>query len=286
MNCRDLDRFLIDHLSGTLDATTAARVREHLAECASCRTEASELGDLWLTLGLIRDEEPGSGLRESFYGVLSEEIGRERDRERGTAGDGPLHRLLAWWTEARPMRPAFGAALTAAGLVAGVLLGSGLGRPGDPRPSARADGPPAEVAELRDEVDSLSRMVALSLLERESASERLRAVSFSRRTAASDDVLVQALVDTVRSDPSVNVRLAAVDALSELAAARRPVSDALLATLPSQSSPLVQLKLARTVTRGRNEVEAQQILETLLASETLDAEARKILAQSVGWTEG
>lgn len=280
MNCRDLDARLIDHLSGTLDAAADRRVREHLAACERCRAEAEELGGLWLTLGLIRDEDPGSDLRERFFSALSAQIGRERDR-RTAPRDGLLRRLYGWWTTTRPMRPALAGALAAAGVVAGVLVGMGLSAPRPVEPA----GAPA-IAQLREEVDSLSRVVALSLLQGESASDRLLAVSFGRRTAASDDVVAQALIDTVRGDPSVNVRLAAVDALSGLAADRRGVSDALLATLPSQSSPLVELALAETVTRGRDEEEARRILESLLEGGTLDAEARAILAKTVGWTEG
>src|SRR4029079_11668143 len=108
----------------------------------------------------------------------------------------------------------------------------------------------SEVAELRQEVRSLNHMVALSLLERDSASERLRGVSWTESSASADrggdPALLEALLDAVRNDPSVNVRLAAIHAIASRPG-RAPVRRQLLAAFAAESSPLVQAAIADTV---------------------------------------
>jgi HEAT repeat protein len=81
----------------------------------------------------------------------------------------------------------------------------------------------------------------LSLLQQQSASERLQGVSWSTRVAPDPEVL-DALQHTLRYDGSVDVRLAALDALSRYG--KRPeVSRGLVESLESQQSPMVQVAL-------------------------------------------
>ena len=88
----------------------------------------------------------------------------------------------------------------------------------------------------------MRQLVALSLMQQQSASERLRGVSWAYQAEPSDREVLGALVTAVNHDTNVNVRLAAVDALRRFAASpetRRAVVEA----LPSQTTPLVQVAL-------------------------------------------
>ena len=100
---------------------------------------------------------------------------------------------------------AWSAALLVAGLGAGQWLGG--------RQHSRAD-----LVALQDEVDHMRQLVTLSLLEQQSASERLRGVDYAYRVDQSDTQVLVALLHAVNHDPNVNVRLAAVDALRKFAA--------------------------------------------------------------------
>jgi hypothetical protein len=124
--------------------------------------------------------------------------------------------------------------LAAAAALLAVGMGVGYG--------VRGDKSRPELAQLREEVTSMRQMVALSLLQQQSASERLRGVSWAYQAEPSDREVLGALVSAVNHDASVNVRLAAVDALRRFAASpetRRAVVDA----LPTQTTPLVQVAL-------------------------------------------
>ena len=97
-----------------------------------------------------------------------------------------------------------------------------------------------DLAVLRDEIRSLRTTVALALLAEPSASERLSGVAYGRDLQARDDRVAEALYAAFLGDPNVNVRLAALDALS-VRAARPEIRARLLDAIPAQDSPLVQL---------------------------------------------
>src|SRR5207248_3341721 len=80
------------------------------------------------------------------------------------------------------------------------------------------------------------------LLQQQSATERLRGVSYTGRMQTMDPEIVMALIQAVAHDPSVNVRLAAVDALSK-SAGDPGVLHSLTQSLPRQDSPMVQAAL-------------------------------------------
>jgi anti-sigma factor RsiW len=228
----------------------------------------------------------------------------------GRLGAG-LEGWLAGWLPRRPLAQAgLAAATLAVGLLIGSVHGFGLPRGGtrtadsasgangahganaadgadsaSGAPSANgvrsgasadaADPQRGEIHALRDEVRSLSRLVTLSLLKQDSASERLRGVSFGREAGAGDDRVLQALLDTLRHDPDVNVRLAAVDALAP-ALEQPAVRGQLVQEVGTQHSPMVQIALIDMLLACDRAGTQRQLLD-LTASPSLDATVRGYL---------
>jgi HEAT repeat protein len=116
-------------------------------------------------------------------------------------------------------------------------------------------------------------LVTLSLLEQQSASERLRGVDYSSRVDQSDTQVLAALVQAVNHDPNVNVRLAAVDALRKFAASQS-VKHSLDQSLVKQDSPLVQLALIDFLVDARD-VSAVGSLAALERSSTVDKNVKE-----------
>ncbi len=88
----------------------------------------------------------------------------------------------------------------------------------------------------------MREMLMLSLMQQQSATERLRGVSGSGQIDQPGTEIVRALLDTLMHDANVNVRLACVDALrrfSEQDVVRRGTVQA----LAGSSYPLVQIAL-------------------------------------------
>jgi HEAT repeat protein len=181
---------------------------------------------IWDALDRLPEEQPGPALRQRFYRMLDEEM--ESAPRKRSAGRSWREVLTAIFPQ--PVR--LGVAWALPALVIGVLLGTRV-------PGAEKKG---EISELRQEVHSLSRLVTLSLLQQESASERLKGVSYGRSIGPTDERVLSALLTAVKEDPNVNVRLAAIDALGSVV--ERPnVQKWLVDSLPRQDSPMVQIAL-------------------------------------------
>lgn len=255
MNCERTTALLVDRWTGRLGQTEEEELQAHLRKCGACRSEATELSALWERLGGLPEEEPGPRLAARFRVML------EAYREGREARRSWLQNLDVWFGRWLPQRPALQAALGVLLLATGLWVGRSLG------PAERH-----EIAELSEQVHHLRTLVAVSLLQQPSAGDRLRGVSWSYQLSDPDGDVVEALVEALNRDPNVNVRLAAVDALSRFAD-REAVRRELLLSLSRANSPLVQIALIDLMVE-RREREAMPVLQRMAADAGLLREVR------------
>jgi hypothetical protein len=236
MECEEVRNRLADHLKAELadlEATTRAELLEHLATCAACRAETEAAEDLWAKLGEIPgDRMDPVAMRARFDEMLEVYQHGLRDERAATHDRRP--RALAWW----PRRPILQATFAAALLVVGVLAGGVFARL-LPKPTPV---PGADLTELRRELKDVREMLTLSLMQQQSATERLRGVSWSNDIDQPGSAIVSALLDTLLHDPNVNVRLAAVDALRRFSG-QDSVRKGTAQALADASSPLLQVAI-------------------------------------------
>jgi hypothetical protein len=231
MNCERIREQIPECLAGQLDTASRERLIEHLETCSACRADLAELNVVWRGLEAMPQPEPGRSMRSRFMETLEayQEGYQEAQRRQSYAGSAGK-----WWQGWWPARPAWQAALAAVLLIAGITAGRYLGAP-------RAESNP-EIASLKGQVESLRQLVALSLLQEQSPSSRMRGVTYSYQMSQPDQQVEQALLYAVNHDSNVNVRLSAVDALAKFAAnpaIRRALED----SLPVQDSPMVQIAI-------------------------------------------
>jgi len=256
MNCEQARLQFADALTGAGD-TVSAEFQEHTRTCASCREELDTLRTHWAALGLLEDAEPRASLRRGFYHSLEayqQGLARKQPQVKE-----PL--WLGWW----PRQPVLQAALSLALLVAGVAIGLVTAVP------TRKISP--EVSHLRGEINSLRQLVTLSMLQQQSAVDRLQGVTWASRVEQSDTEVLVALLRTINQDPNVDVRLAAVDAMrlfSQSPVARR----GLVQSLSKQRSPLMQMAVIDALVELRERAAAPQI-EQLIRNPALDESVRK-----------
>ena len=103
-------------------------------------------------------------------------------------------------------------------------------------------GSSSEIAAMRSEMRELREMVSLSLMQQQSASDRLKGVTWTGQLDRPSGEVVAALLDALMHDPNVNVRLATIDALERFAS-REDVRRAAIEAVDRQMSPLVQIAL-------------------------------------------
>ncbi len=244
MKCEEIGELLPDYLQGSLKADQDSLVEQHIAECGDCREEVA----IWKKLSLLPVEKPSKESRERFEAMLQAYQTGRSDRtasrvEREKRGS------LWSWLRSPVGAVAWSAALLALGVFAGGYFGS--------KP-ARSNTSQDEIAAMHSELTNMKQMVVLSMLQQQSASERLQAVSYSRREDQLDPQVMSALVHTLRYDGSVDVRLAALDALSRHGA-QPQVHKGVVDALQEQQSPLVQVALIDLMLEWRDPDAAQRL---------------------------
>ncbi len=234
MSCDRIREQIADYLAGRLEDAARGKFEAHVETCAACRAETEELTDVWKRMDDLPAPEPDPAMRRRFLEMLEAyQAGMAAGRsERGAAAAPKTVRSWTLW----PARPIWQAALAATLVILGLVGGRYAFAP---RPAAE---PANDVAQLRGQVESLRQLVALSLLQEQSPSARLRGVTYAYQVEKPDDQVQQALLRAVNHDSNVNVRLSAVDALQKFAGeadVRRALADA----IPMQDSPLVQVAI-------------------------------------------
>lgn len=261
MTCSQLHELIPDYLAGNLAHGAHEEIVAHLATCASCQQEVASLSNMWTRLEHLPQEQPSPMLRPRFYAMLEVyEQGLLHDHSAPSL----RARLNTWLERWLPKQPVWQLAFTAAFMLIGIFLGTRF---------MRDTHSASEIVQLRGEVQSMQQMVALSLLQQPSPSDRLAGVSWVNQMQAPDQQVLNVLLQTLNDDPNVNVRLAAAEALS-VYGNENAVRQGIVASLPRQTSPLVQIRLIKLLTELR-EKRAQETLQQLMQNERLNQEVRK-----------
>lgn len=271
MSCHATAGRVWDRLQGDSTAAAERALEAHLAECSACREEAESIAALWSEMECVgAGSVPSERLVARFRAALEHRTDRpaaDFDQGGRAVAVGPPWRSSRAFrvpTADARLRTAMGRAgprlaAAAALLAVGLAIGRWLPSPAD-----------REIAALRREVHAIDA----ALLGHQSASERLRGVELARRLPPDAQVLNE-LLDSMRRDTSVNVRLAAVDALREHL--DRPVVGAgLAAALGAEQSPLMQITLARVLLEGQVEGGGAAV-DRLLERTDLDPTVRDYL---------
>ena len=259
MTCDHAMELMVSAWRGELSAFDNATLNAHMAECAACRAEMATLSAMWSRMGDIPVPEPGRSLDIRWQSTLDSLIA-----ERRMSQPGPIPfraKVLKFW----PSQPAWQLAVAAACLMVGLFVGMKW-------QSGQASN--GEIARLRQEVANTKEMVALSLLQQQSPSERLRGVDYSTRMPSMEPDVVSALIQAVSHDQNVNVRLAAIDALTRLAGDAK-VRQSLTQSLSTQDSPMVQAALIDYFVEARDK-QATGAVQQLMQRPDLNPAVRTV----------
>lgn len=270
MNCQRIQNSFIDYQTGTLPPHESVQIREHLKTCLECQREWAGLQQTLIALDQLPTPEPSPRLRSNFNRWL-EEAQTELDAPSPFAL--ARSRLDSFFAALLPSRPVLQFALTVAVLIGGIAVGTRLLPRPEPQTVVQTD--PAtqqELAALRTQMESMNRLVSTHLLA-QPASNRLQGVIAALNNGEANDHTLARLLNTLAFDPSVNVRLTALEALYahvDLA----PVRAGVLNALPRETSPLVQVAMIDFVIASRDEG-AAATLDALTRNPATDAVVRE-----------
>jgi len=267
MNCTRVQDSFIDYQDGTLPADESAQLRAHLANCPTCQREWAALQEMTRKLDALPAAEPGPRLRENFYAMLET---HQREADAPSPFALARSRIDRFFAALLPSQPALQFAFALALLFGGLLAGQHYLAP---KPAVIPDdGAKAELAALKAQVNSMGQLVTYSLLQQQSTSDRLQTVLTKMDLKSPDRKVLTDLVGALAFDPSINVRLSAVEALAQHADDSL-VRAGVLSALPRERAPLVQVAMIELLAEARDPT-AQPVFEKLSRDESADKNVR------------
>ena len=258
MNCNDFELWMMDYLDNTLEQQKRTEIEKHLASCSNCLDQLKECKKLMQLSAGAEMQLPGESLRNNFSRMLGREI--------RLAGEGSL--TANRWYNHNTFLAAAGVALLICGTFIGMLIGP---KSGEVDETMRLDQLQAQITEIRKEN-------MLRMLGEESISYRLMGLSYADDMASPDNTIIVALLNTLNTDSNVNVRLAAAWSLSKFTNDRM-VCDSLVASLPRQNEPIIQVTLINILTEIREKSALKSIKQIINDTKTLK-EVRDIAERS------
>ena len=271
MNCQRIQESFIDYQDGTLAADESAQIRTHLATCPTCQREWSALQEISRKLATLPVAEPSPRLREQFYAMLET---HQREADAPSPFALARSRLDRFFSALLPREPAlqfaFALALTAGGVFVG---GSIFTKPPVVTTVPVVDqSDKTEIAALKAQINSMGQLVTYSLLQQQSTSERLQGVLATMDLKTPDRKVLTDLIGALAFDPSLNVRLSAVEALAQHADDSL-VRAGVLSILTRERAPLVQVAMIELLASTRDDA-AGPVFDRLSRDEAADKNVR------------
>lgn len=255
MEKENIQELLAKYNEGQADPSEVKRIEQLIEEGAIDLTELHELNQLNEQVMKLEDPTPSGALDDQFYAMLA----KMKRKSKGFSWAGFLS-----WPQLAP-RLAIASVTLLLGIAAGYYL----------KPSEES----VDVVQLNQQLSELREMMMFSLLEKESATDRLKAVSLTQEMDGASTKVTEALIRTLENDPNINVRLSALEALKPYVR-NDSVREKLVRSIAKQESPLVQVALAElmVVLQERSSVgELKKIIE----NESTPAEVKKRIEESI-----
>ncbi len=267
MNAQDILAAKVAYLSGNAQTDLTPQMQQAVEKDDKLKTEIAFVEAFWQTNDSSAPEMPSSKLDARFYQMLAMAQAAQRNAinsdNDAKSTDGLLDRLKHWLMP----KPALQFAMMAGIFSLGYFTKLPSGETTD-----------VAMNNLQQQVQSLNSLVALSMINNQSASKRLTGISYTKQTDVSDQTLNNALLNMINHDKSTSVRLAALDALFSRGLNSKLELDLLNSV--AEQNPLVQIEMVRLLIGFGSEV-AQTKLKAAAKSGVLDADVKELLEQQI-----
>jgi phosphoribosylformylglycinamidine (FGAM) synthase PurS component len=255
MNCTTVSNYIIDYIDKKLDNKTSAEITKHMEGCSSCRIEFEQTKEVFSSIENMPLKKPNQELKTSFLNTLQREKSKLKITTQCT--DNKIVKLkkykILWQVAAAVLL-----------LISGYLVGYNSSIK-----SVRDN----QVTEMQNDIAEMKQqMYAINLLKNESASQRIKAVNYTEEIQSPSNETIEALINTLKTDPSSNVRLAAVYSLSRFKD-NQTVKNAFINTLNQQNDPMVQIVIINLLVE-MEEVKAVDELKQLLKNKDLQEDVK------------
>lgn len=255
MEQHKIDELIAKYNEGLTDPSEVHQLEQLIEEGKVDLTQIRSLDLLEERLMSIEAPTPSLAMDDKFYAMLSKEK-KKQESPSFSISIPPMGWLFS--------RLAFAMVLVIAGFAGGYFF------------NGRND---SDVEQLTAQVVSLKETMMLSLLEKESATDRLKAVSLTSEMNSVSSAVTKALFQTLNSDPSVNVRLAALEALAPYSRDGK-VREELIRSIAKQESPMVQVALAELMGQLQEKKSVREF-EKILKDDKTPNEVKNRIKESI-----
>ena len=253
---------ITDYIDGTLTEAREREFRQYVEEGHILMDEVEAMKKMQGIMTEAPAPVPNESLSEGFYSMLAEAKRAEREPE----PPGFLQQLSQLFFSTVYGRMAFGISV----LIVGVLAGMNLGR----------DKGNDQISILTQQVNDMQQTMMMSMLEEESATDRLKGIQMSQELPKVDKTVTDALFMTLNNDESTNVRMAALEALT-VYTNDAEIREGLINSITQQESPLMQVALAELMVELEEKKSIDQFKQ-LLENDDTPAEVKSALKESIG----
>jgi len=214
MNCKEIQDLIIAYKMQEISQKEEEIINLHVKTCKECAVELEKTTAFLDRLNKTQEEIPSFRLQENFTTFLNEEIEKESQKIIS------LKPSNNWKTSLR--------------VVASIVLIIGtffLGK----------------FSNQNESDQNKNKTAMLALLENESASKRILAVSKLEKSSIKDKTIINALINKLFIDENTNVRMAACEALTKFSSVEE-VKNAFIKALETETAPVIQIELIQILT--------------------------------------
>lgn len=219
MKCNETQDLAVAYIENNLLNIQQADFENHLNTCAHCQQEVERMKHLLSLLSKDKMEIPSDDLRLTFEKTLEE---AKSSHTKVIS----IEKKVNWKTY-----------LNVAAMMAVVFSAFLIGKF------------QSNIKGMATNNENTKQKTALlALIENESASKRILAVSNSENFSKTDTKILQALINRLLFDKNTSVRLAAVEALSNFTS-EETVKIALIKALETEKKPSIQIELIQILAK-------------------------------------
>ncbi|MFK8059023.1 MAG: zf-HC2 domain-containing protein [Polaribacter sp.] len=235
IKCSEIQENFPEYLESSLSEVANSDIKKHLNTCNSCAKELEEMQSFLSILDTEETEIPSSNLRAGFEQMLAKEIKESQPKVI------QLKPKSDWKSYLK-------VAASIVIVVSAFLFG-------------KHQSNIIKIANIQEE----NKQEVLAMLENNSASKRILAVTNAEEYTKKDTKIIQALINRLFFDKNANVRSAAAETLAKFSS-EEIVKDALIKSLETEKNATVQIELIQILAKIQ-EKRAIKPMEKILSNE-------------------
>ena len=254
---------ITDYIDGTLTPQKEKEFRQYVKEGHIVMEEVEALARMQNKIASAEEPIPSEDLQVNFYYMLANAQKAESKKvQRGQW----VTQLNHFFFRQLGGKIAFGVLTLLLGVFIGDLLNNG-------NPYKE------QLSDLNSQMAQMQEMMMISMLEKESVTERLKGIQISNQLPVTNETVTHALFITLNNDENTNVRMAALNTLSQYTNDAK-IREGLINSITQQDSPLMQMALAELMVALQEKKSIDQFKQILDKEET-PAEVKTALKESI-----